>query len=98
MFTNNRVNPPRLRQSGQVVKRQSPIANLFSAPNFLDMSNPAFGILNGHPAAELENFDMFRLHKRLERGEVNHAGAGRTMVARGKLNVVDVKSRQPVGK
>src|SRR5258707_14394361 len=34
---------------------------------------------------------MCRFHERLERGEINRAGAGRAVVARGKLHVVDVK-------
>ena len=49
-----------------------------------------------HRGTELENLDVFRPHHRFERGEIHRAAAGRAMIARMRLHVVDVKSSEPV--
>ena len=53
-------------------------------------------IFRRHARAEFKHLDVFRLDHRLERRKINHAGTRRTMVAGGKLHIVNVKARQPV--
>jgi len=61
------------------------------------MRDAAFDGFDRNFIAELKNLDVFRLHERLERGEVNCAGAGRGVVLRRKLHVMDVKAGKSVG-
>ena len=79
------------------MNQTSQIVNLFFSPDQFHVRDAAFDGFDGHFAAEFKNLDVLRLHERLERGEINHAGAGRAMVARGKLHVVDVKSGEARG-
>lgn len=53
-------------------------------------------VLGLHAGAEFEDFDVFGTDHRFEGGEVDHAGAGRAMVAAGELDVVDVEAMQPL--
>src|SRR5258708_5848476 len=46
--------------------------------------------------AELEDLDMRRFYQGPQGGEINRAGAGSTMVAAGKLYVVDVKAKEAI--
>jgi len=61
------------------------------------VGDASLGRFDGHLVAELENLDVLRLHGRPERGVVNHAGAGRAVILRRELHVVDVEAGQPVG-
>src|ERR1700677_1387778 len=73
------------------------MSNLFFSPNFFDVGDAALGLLGGHVGAKFEDFDVLRFYERLERGEINHAGAGRGMVAATRNHVVDVKAGQSRG-
>src|SRR5947207_5653621 len=61
------------------------------------MLDAASQILHCHARSELKHLDVFRFDKGFERGKVNHAGPGRTMVPPGKLNIVDMEAGQPPG-
>ena len=62
---------------------------------FLTCAMPAFDGFHRQSRVEFKHLDVLRFHERLERGKINHAGAGRGVVARGKLHVVNVKADQP---
>ena len=55
-----------------------------------------FEFVHRQPRAELEHFDVRRLHERFERCEINHARARLTVVPAGKFHVVNVPAAVPV--
>ena len=79
--------------------RQLQIRNSKSlvAPGCFDVGDAAFDRFNGQCRIEFKDLDVARFHEWLECGEVNRAGAGRGMIVRGKLHVVNVKSGQARG-
>lgn len=59
------------------------------------MSNATFEQFNRHGRAKLEHLDMPRLNEGFEGGEIHRASAGRTMITRWRMHVVNVKPREP---
>ena len=58
------------------------------------MRDPFAGCVRLEAWAEFENLDVLRLHDVLEPFVINHPTAGRTMVSRRKLNIVQMKTAQ----
>lgn len=56
------------------------------------MSHSLLESLNWDPWVQLKNLDMVGFYELSQRLEVNHSGAGWTMIPAGELNVVDVEA------
>src|SRR5882762_7303261 len=67
-----------------------------SSPRPLHMLDPALGFFHAQPRAKFKYLEMLRLNHRLERGKINRARTRRTMIAAGKLHIVDVKTGETV--
>src|SRR5436309_16140975 len=66
------------------------------APNGFDMRHAALDLLGSERRAEFEDFQVFRLHHLFESGEIDHPGAGRTMVASGKFHIVHMEAIEAI--
>ena len=62
------------------------------APETLDVGDAFFDFVDCEGGAEFEDFDVVRFDAWFERGEVNVARTGCTMVPSWKLDVVNVKA------
>src|SRR6266540_1441636 len=61
------------------------------------MSHAFLQVVRRDTRTHLKHLDVVGLHIGLERRKIDHAGAGRTMVASRELNIVDVKSGEALG-
>src|SRR5437762_1776546 len=68
----------------------------FASPQRFHVLDAASDFLKRNIRTQFENFNVLRLHKGLERRELNSARARGAMVPAGERNVVDVESPDTV--
>src|ERR1051325_1793161 len=63
-------------------------------PKLLQIPDALLRFLRRQFGAELEHFDVLLLHERLQRGEVDGAGAGRAVIVAGEGDVMEMEPRE----